>query len=267
MATSTDTTRGSAQRVLLVVAHPNDEFGVTATLRAHVARGDEVWAAWFSSDDRPQIDAQRRAEAEHVMALIGVPSERLLFPQIERIALPMQLAALVHALEAVLEQVAPDLVYVAAYEGGHVDHDALNFAVAETVYRHQAEAREFPLYHAAQRKWFTRVPVFGRLLPSYGEPDRRELGLREQRTKREAWRTYKSQRPLFDFLLRLSGDRRSLFAVEETRPLPLRNYLQPPHERPLLYERNPEYAFPFEDFAQLVRRYQWSGGVEDDESL
>lgn len=252
-------------RVLLIAAHPTDEFGVAATLRDHARAGHEVFAAWLARHDRRDIQRLREAEARHAMAIIDVPLENLRFPRLPSEPLAFLLPAIADEISSLIAKLAPDVIYVPAYEGGHPDHDAVNFAAWEVALPTGIEVLEFPLYHAAeQRRWLWRIPVFGHLLPSIGDDTVRVLTPREVRFKRVVWNVYKSQRPLADVLLRVSGDGRRIFTTEESRPLPLRDYTKPPHERPLLYERHPDYPFSFDEFSQNVRRFHWSGGVEDD---
>ncbi len=249
--------------MLLLAAHPHDEFGVAATLREHVHEGDRVFAAWFARDDRPDIGEMRRSEARKAMLMAGVPLANLRFPQLDAVALPSQLPQLVEAVRDVVAELNPDLVYVPAFEGGHPDHDAVNFATWEGAALAGVETREYPVYHATERKMLARLPVFGHLLPGVGEPDMRVLSGRETRFKRSAWKVYRSQLPLFGWLLRASGDEAHVFTTEETRPLPLRDYTKPPHARPLLYEQHPDIPYSFDEFASAVRRYHWGGGVEE----
>lgn len=264
--TAADDNKSSKQpfRVLVIVAHPNDEFGVAATLRGHTRRGDDVCAAWLAHDDRTDVRDLREAEARHAMSIIDVPPENLRFPDLPSQPLAFQLPEVADAVRALVDEFSPDVIYVPAYEGGHPDHDAVNFAAWEAALPLGVEVREFPLYRAAERTWLRRLPVFGRLLPSIGASDVRELTPRESRFKRTVWGVYKSQRPLTDVLLRVAGDQARFFTTEESRPLPMRDYTKPPHDRPLLYELHPEIPFSFEEFAQNVRRFYWSGGVEDD---
>jgi LmbE family N-acetylglucosaminyl deacetylase len=256
-------------RVLLLAAHPHDEFGIAATLHAHTTAGDEVFASWYAPDDRPEIRERRQAETRRAMGLVGVPEENLEFADLEPAALTEQLPELVQAVRDTIERVDPDLVYVPAFEGGHPDHDAVDFAAWEAATSVGIETLEFPLYRASERRrFFARVPMFARLS---GAPDpqrrTRRLQLREVDFKRKLWSVYRSQRPLFDVLLRVSGDEERYFSTEPTRPLPLRDYTKPPHERPLLYERDPEIPFSFDEFADRVRRYHWSGGVPENKGL
>lgn len=254
------------QRVLLLAAHPNDEFGVAATLRAHHRAGDEVFCAWFARDDRDEIGDMRRAEATKAMQMIGVSADHLLFPYLEARELTGQLPELVEAIRSVIEGIDPDRVYVPAFEGGHPEHDAVNFAAWEAVALKGVEVFEFPIYHATKRRVWDRLPVFGHMLPGVGDTAVKPLTPRETRFKRLLWKVYRSQRPLFDVLLRASGDDAHVFTTEELRPLPLRDYMKPPHERPLLYELHPDMPYSFDEFSSAIRRYHWSGGTESADS-
>ena len=257
----------STRRVLLFAAHSSDEFSVAATLRAHVARGESVFISWYARDDRPDVGVRRAAEAREAAALIGIPSERLEFADLSPVALLEQLPALVLALRDTVARVAPDLVYVPAFEGGHPDHDALNFAAFEAASSTGIETREFPLYSASpDRRFFRRLQSFARFIPGAGDTQVRRLNPAEVRFKRELWALYRTQHPHFDRLVRRSGDEREFFTTEKTRPLPLRDYTKPPHERPLLYELQAgELPYTFEEFADKVRHYLWTGGLPDDD--
>lgn len=254
-----------ARRILLLAAHPNDEFGIVATLRSHVDLGDDVWVAWFARDDRDDVWEVRSAEGRRVLGLAGIPEDHLVEAGLPALDLTSQLPEVVRAANDVRESLQPDRVYVAAFEGGHPDHDALNFAAWEAFSVHGVEVLEFPLYHRAERRWTNRVPAFGHLLPGIIDPYVRRLSPGERGFKHGAWRQYRTQKPLFDVLLRLSGDQRTFFSAEETRPLPLRDYTKPPHEPPLLYEEHSDWFYSFAEFASAVRRYHWNGGASDDD--
>ena len=255
----------AARRVLLLAAHSNDEFSVAATLRAHVAHADEVFISWYAPDDRPEVGTRRIAEARDAAELIGVGPAHLEFADLSPLALPEQLPALVLALRDTMARVAPDLVYVPAFEGGHPDHDALNFAASEASASAGVETREFPMYSASPtRRIFRRLPSFARFIPGVGDPHVRWLNPAEVRFKRELWALYRTQHPHLDRLLRRSGDAHEFFTTEKTRPLPLRDYTKPPHERPLLYELQAgELPYRFEEFADKVRRFMWTGGLPE----
>ena len=112
-------------RILLVAAHPSDEFGVAATLRRHARTGNEVFAAWLARDDRRDVQRLREAEARQAMSIIDVPLENLRFPRLPSEPLAFLLPAIVDEIRRLIARIKPDVVYVPAYEGGHPDHDAV----------------------------------------------------------------------------------------------------------------------------------------------
>jgi LmbE family N-acetylglucosaminyl deacetylase len=252
----------SPERVLFVGAHPHDEFTIAATLLAHVSAGDEVFASWYTGDDRPEVLALRQKESQAAMALLGIPEDHLEFVSLEPLALPEQLPGTVEAIAATVARVEPTLAYAPAFEGGHPDHDAINFAAWEAIASKGIETREVPLYTGTQRRLWHRLPVFGRFVGSDSEENLRWLTPAEVRFKRELWHVYRSQRPMFDVLLRLSGDERTYFGTERWRYIPLRDYTRPPGERPLFYERG-DSPYPFEFFSEAVRQFVWGGGITD----
>lgn len=249
------------RRILLLAAHSHDEFSIAATLRRHVRAGDTLLAAWFAHDDRKDVERLRRAEAIEAMRMLGVAGPSITFVPLPAEPLVVQLPEVVDAVRALAEKHGPDLVYCPAFEGGHPDHDALNFAVWEALGSQGIECREFPIYRRAQtRRFLRRLPRFGRLLPAAGEPETLALTAGEQKFKRELWKVYATQRPLFDLLLQLSGDEQRIFSSEQSRPFPMRDYERPPHERPLLYEQMAGTPYLFDEFSAMIRRYLWSGG-------
>lgn len=221
-----------------------------------------MFAAWLARDDRADVAELRHGEAAKAFAMIGVPADNLRFPVLQPHDLTAQLPELVGAVREIVAELQPDRVYVPAFEGGHPEHDAVNFAAWEAAGLQGIEVYEFPIYHATKRRLWNRLPVFGHMLPGIGDTRVKPLTPRETRFKRMLWKVYRSQRPLFDVLLRASGDGPHVFTTEETRLLPLRDYMKPPHDRPLLYEMHPDMPYSFEEFSSAIRRYQWSGGTE-----
>ena len=219
-----------AERVALVVAHPDDEtLAAGASLHlfprlvlVHVTDGaplrlDDAAAQGFAT--HAAYAGAREAELGAALAHAGVRPVRV------RIGLPDQdaalhLRALTTALARIFGQHAIGAVLTHAYEGGHPDHDATACAV------HRAAAglpvTEFPLYNAAPGAMQVQ-----RFLPG---PPETTVHLTQAETAGKCamlacFRTQSATIAPFDP------------ATERFRPAPAPDFTRPPHDGELNYER------------------------------
>ena len=166
-------------RWLFCFTHPDDEIAVCAWIKRLVNAGAEVFISW--THDTPVREAEARAVAE----LLGVPADRLFFHHAKDGHVCEQVRDLLPAFKEMMRRVAPDRVACAAFEQGHLDHDATNFLVNHSF---DGPVFEFPLYHAYDRK----LQTINRFAAPLGE-DVIELDPEEQRLKVEVARRYPSQ--------------------------------------------------------------------------
>lgn len=110
-------------RVLVVVAHPDDE---TIGAGALLTRISDVTVAWATDGDH-EI---RRAEAEAALDLADIGSDRRCWLGFTDRRAALDLRRLTRAVRGLVAHVRPDLVLTHPYEGGHPDHDAVAFAAA-----------------------------------------------------------------------------------------------------------------------------------------
>ena len=120
-------------RVLVVAAHPDDEaLGCGATMARHAARGDTVCGLFMADGVGARgstigLEA-RRAAAEAAARVLGAEPPRVLgFPdnRLDTVAL----LDIVQAVEGVLAEVQPDVIYT--HHGGdlNIDHVIAHRAV------------------------------------------------------------------------------------------------------------------------------------------
>jgi LmbE family N-acetylglucosaminyl deacetylase len=153
-----------ADRVLVLVAHPDDE---TIALGAQIARlhgllvlhttdgapSDMRDAEANGLPSREAYALARRRELEAAMALGGLHPDQLLLIGVEDQTTARQLPLLAREIAAVLSEYRIKTILTHAFEGGHPDHDATAYA-ARAARRLAAqedgpapELIEFPLYH------------------------------------------------------------------------------------------------------------------------
>ncbi len=239
-----------ASHVCAVLAHPDDEIFIAGALQRHAQAGATLSGIWITSGDGRGGRDRREAELHLAMDLLGLARENRHLPRFpNRGLLPLVLQA-AQWLDDAFRRLHPDLIYVPAYEGGHIEHDVLNRITHWAWLRRCPEAAcfEFPLYNrtgpALMRGW--RVNDF--------PPERenvRHIPLRREQLCRKfsLMRVYRSQWvDMLPFRLLMPGGK-YLRRGEPCAPLPLeRDYSMPPHSGTLNYERNPGTQ-TFADFA------------------
>ena len=135
--------RGS---VLFVFPHPDDDVFVGGTLSLLVRAGVRVDAAWMTSGGYDGLERVREDEVQKAMDVAGVERRHLLrLPDGGLVRVLEEACAALHRL---IGEVRPGAVIGPAFEGGHADHDATSFAVAEGCRRAGSNARifEYPCY-------------------------------------------------------------------------------------------------------------------------
>ena len=237
---SFDPDRLAGKRVLVVVAHPDDEvLGCGALL----SRLDEVTVAHVTDGaPRDGADARRHGfpeaaayaearwcEAEAALALAGVPKSRHIGFGIADQDAAFNLAPLARRLAFLVS--SADVVLTHAFEGGHPDHEAVAFAVHAAARLVAAQGSrpavvEMPFYHAGPSGWARQ-----RFLPHRDAGPEAVLVLsdEEQRLKRRMVEAHRTQASV------LAGFG---LDVERFRFAPNYDFAVLPNEGQLLYERH-----------------------------
>lgn len=229
--------RQIAQRVMIVVAHPDDEtIGMGAqlcrlddALLVHVTDGaprdgEDARAYGFASP--ADYAAARREELAAALRAGGAEGVRALCLQIPDKAAWCDLAGLSCRIADLLRRERPLAVFTHAYEGGHPDHDAGAFAVraACRLIGQPLPIIEMPLYHRAEGRLRTGDFL---TLSCRGRAWVIELGNGEISRKQAMIDCYATQRWLLaQFEL----------CVERFRLAPDYDFRQPPHPAELHYE-------------------------------
>lgn len=231
---------GHALRLVVVVAHPDDEaIGAGARLQ-ELTPALLAWTTDGSPRDlgdarregcatREEYAALRRAERERVAELLGVPRACQLdlgcVDQEASLAMP----ALARAIAELLHDTDADAVLTHPYEGGHPDHDATALAVHAACALLARDpgaapaALELASYHARDDS----LEVL-RFLPNGDREVVVPLDEPARARKRALFGCYATQRMVLE---------QFPFDAERFRVAPAYDFAAPPHAGTLHYER------------------------------
>lgn len=245
-------------RCLVVAAHPDDE---TAGLGGQFLRLNNI-RFLHATDGSPKngVDAARhgfstpeeyaharRKEFLSALATAGLtraPTDRLGFYDQE---LALQLPELIFALRTYMQSAQPSIVITHPYEGGHPDHDALAFAVAQAVKGLEIVTIEFSGYHNGPNGIDTA---------SFVPPRENSADLEDTPTRVLQLTSYQQylKRRMYDcFETQLSTLEYFGVAEERFRVAPQYDFTKPPHSGPLFYDQFP-WGVTSAEMLQSIRR-------------
>lgn len=138
--------QGNGRPILFVFPHPDDDVFVGGTLSLLVRAGVSVEAAWMTSGGYDGLDLVREDEMRRAMDVAGVARRHLLrLPDGGMIGALEEASAMLRHL---IGELRPRAIVGPAFEGGHADHDATSFAVAEGCRRADWDTPifEYPCY-------------------------------------------------------------------------------------------------------------------------
>lgn len=228
---------GPGRRVMIVVAHPDDEtIGAGSRLGrfadalvVHVTDGAPRTAGCSGWKD---YAALRRRELEAAMALAGLGADRLVALGYPDQSASLHMAEAARRIAGLVADWKPDTVLTHPYEGGHPDHDATAFAVQAALALLRRDGEPVPLlaemafYHDGDADGVTTFQDF---LPPGGPAVRtRHLDAEARALKRRMFGAHASQAGV---LARFRDD------LEREREAPAYDFTRPPHPGRLNYER------------------------------
>lgn len=258
------------QRILFMLAHPDDEFACSIRILDASRRGLDVHCAYLTDGAYgEQSTLLRMEETTRALALLGIESTSIHFMGSEfgfpdgRLHAYMDSAAT--ELSRLFTRVGGfDAVYLPAWEGGHQDHDATHLIGAVTARRHGVvEILQFPLYNGAGLPG----PFFNVLNPlsANGAADAYSAGLKERLlairlclVHRSQWRTWMGILPFFIWKMLIGGR----FFVQ---PVDSARWLEPAHSGSPLYERrgNLDSHVFFGAAREFLKKYDVSPVADD----
>lgn len=234
---------------LFLFAHQDDEFGVFARIEQELRAGRRV-SCVFVTDGAATANPDRRdAESRAVLQQLGVPTHNILFVGRQLAIGDGQLHRHTEVLADWLSRFLDahptfDSYFVPAWEGGHPDHDLLHAVAVELLVARGdlAKVWQYPLYNGRN----CPGPLF-RLqspLPENGPVNRQAIGwydrlryIRLCLAYPSQWRTWVGLFPFVCLHYLCSG-------VQQLQHVDRARLTQPPHARPLYYERRAFLDWP-----------------------
>ncbi len=246
-------------KVLFVFAHPDDESFICGAMRIALDAGSEVNGAWVTSGDFFGGGKRREAALWEAMAILGLDQSRVHLLRVPDLGIVSEMPRAAELTAKLLDELKPNKIFVDAFEGGHPDHDAVNFLAYEASTRAgiNPEIYEFPLYNGSGSflHWKWRINRF-----PPGGPPVLFVPLTEdaiQRKHRLMLHAYLSQW-LYMVPARMASPRSLLLRQGEPYRLcpPDRDHTVRPHPGKLNYERwfNFFMRIRFGDFTAAVER-------------
>lgn len=242
--------------ILFLFAHPDDDAFIAGTLRLLIDRGVDVHCAWLTSGDHFGKVEVREAELRSAARVLRLePSHMHLF-KLPDLGLVSHMTEALDLVRTLMGDLKPKAILAPAFEGGHPDHDSVNFFAFEGASKAGIEGPifEFPLYNGSGPlvHWRWRI---NRFVP--GGPKAIPNPLTESAIdcKYQVMRIYSSQW-MFMIPARLASRRQRLRTSGEPYRLcpPQRDHSVKPHPGKLNYERwfNAWMKLTFANYRQAV---------------
>jgi len=198
----------STDSIMVFVAHQDDEaIGATTIMSRAVKSGAEVTVV-ITTDGSPeefgygqsQTDI-RNAETKSAMSLIGIPEDHIVFLGYDDLGFIFEID-LEREIEKIMQLIMermPTHVFVHAYEGGHIDHDATHYMVMTALKRlrklnpdYKPKIYEFPEYN--RFAWGGPIPEDEDMVDNKEYPlITLTLTEEESRLKKDVLKCYRSQ--------------------------------------------------------------------------
>jgi LmbE family N-acetylglucosaminyl deacetylase len=228
-------------------------------MRTALNTGSDVDAAWVTSGDFFGGGERREAALKQAVAILGLDESRVHLLHVPDLGIVSEMPRAAELVAKLLDEVRPSKIFVNAFEGGHPDHDSVNFLAYEGATRAgiHPEIYEFPLYNGSGSvfHWKWRINGF-----PPGGPPVLYLPLTEDAISckhRLMLHAYLSQW-MYMVPARLATPRSLLLSRGEPYRLcpPDRDHTVPPHAGKLNYERwfNFFMKIRFDDFKAAVLR-------------
>lgn len=235
-------TKADAPVALFLFAHQDDEFGVFAQIEQEVREGRRVRCVYVTDGAATSSPDMRDAESTMVLQQLGVPADDIMFigPQlhIRDCQLHQNVGAFAEWLdEFINEHPTLERCFVPAWEGGHPDHDLIHAITISALKNQSRDIRvlQYSLYNSRNCpgqlfRVLSPLPENGLLIELPIAWRDRFRYVRLCLAYPSQWRTWLGLFPFAFAHYVLSG-------VQQLQHVDHARIFEPPHARPLYYER------------------------------
>ena len=248
-------------KILIIAPHPDDELSGTGGLILQSPKKDifVVYATTGAHVLDHEQKAKRKKAVTKILKKLSV--NHLFFLTFTQETLYAHLSELYKKIAIIINKVKPDQIYVPAYEGGHIDHDACNLVLSEiktpaikyeyAMYNNYATIPH--LFELIIREILEHLPlswsyrVSRPFIPSNQKPFKLKMSKNERQCKQA----------LLDEYTNFMGAKRKNInnvSADYFRRMATHDYLKPPHGiLPLGYEMSQK--IPFKEFQKFAKHF------------
>ncbi|MEW6348725.1 MAG: PIG-L deacetylase family protein [Thermodesulfobacteriota bacterium] len=155
-----------SETCVFLAAHPDDEVFIAGTVRTLLRAGVRVQGVWCTSGDYFGQGALREKEVHRAADILGLPESARHLLRFPDLGLVRELERAADRVAEIFADCRPGSVFCTAFEGGHPDHDCVNFLAVEACRRSglTPDLYEYPLYNSAgpARYWYWQINTFPR---------------------------------------------------------------------------------------------------------
>jgi hypothetical protein len=142
------------KKTIFFLAHYDDEFGIFEDIRLHVSEKIPFHIVYLTNSNLDKSNNKiRQKESLSVLKILGVKTSQISFIGKELLIPDLQLknyliSAYLRCKSLIKKLGNIGKIYTHAYEGGHPDHDALNFLCSKLISESKTkiDGWQFPLY-------------------------------------------------------------------------------------------------------------------------
>jgi LmbE family N-acetylglucosaminyl deacetylase len=252
-------TKADMPVALFLFAHQDDEFGVFAKIEEELRAGRYVRCVYVTDGATNASPEVRDAESRAVLQKLGVSKNDIIFLGRQLSIGDGQLYQHVDVFAEWLNGFVNlhqklDVCFVPAWEGGHPDHDLVHAIAVELLSQKDFAGKiwQYPLYHG--RNCFG--PFFHLLspLPENGPTSKASIIWRDRLRYVRLCLSYPSQWRTWIGLFPFACVHYLRRGVQYLQNVDQAHLYQPPHARPLYYERRGFLDWPtlFSSIKQLI---------------